>query len=202
MRCTNCDGMAMAILLSGVVATPAKAAISGEELITVGTGTLAVTWVTDEAADTCVWYGTGEDLDQQACDDGPATRFHYLAVSGLSAVPFVETVSTKEYPGGYALYDVYSEGYVQTTWRTHCAECLEWFEMTKGEYGGHAYEWQFGTLEDRNFTVTFEPIVASDPPPEAQCGGCGMAGTRMVPGMALATLLALLALRRAGPRRC
>ena len=71
-------------------------------------------------------------------------------------VPFVETPSTKEYPGGFCLYRVYSGGYLQTFYRTDCDDyCLPWFELTKGEYFGFAPAILFGDLKDRNFLYAY-----------------------------------------------
>jgi len=70
-------------------------------------------------------------------------------------LPFVETPSTKEYPGGFAYYRVYSAGYLQSFYRTSCGYCLPWFETTKGEYWGLAPRILFGRLEDRNFAYRY-----------------------------------------------
>jgi 3',5'-cyclic-AMP phosphodiesterase len=69
----------------------------------------------------------------------------------MPGVPFVETPSTKEYPGGFCLYRVYSGGMIQTFYRADCGRCLQWYETTKGEYFGLAPAILFGRLEDRNF---------------------------------------------------
>jgi len=66
-------------------------------------------------------------------------------------LPYVETPSTKEYPGGFCLYRVYGGGIMQTFYRADCDRCLLWYEMTKGEYFGLAPQILFGRLEDRNF---------------------------------------------------
>lgn len=66
-------------------------------------------------------------------------------------VPYVETPSTKEYPGGFCLYRMYTGGYIQTFYRSNCTYCLPWFELTKGEYWGLAPLILFGELKDRNF---------------------------------------------------
>ena len=109
---------------------------------------------------------------------GHSHRAKVTTAPGIDA-PFVETVSTKEYPGSYVLYDVHSDGYVQTTWRAHCAECLEWYEMTKEEYNGNAYEWQFGELADRNFVHSFDPLPApeTEEEPVEEATGCGACAT-------------------------
>ncbi len=70
-------------------------------------------------------------------------------------LPFVETPSTKEYPGGFAYYRVHSGGYIQTFYRTSCEHCLPWFELTKGEYWGLAPRILFGRIQDRNFVYTY-----------------------------------------------
>ena len=70
-------------------------------------------------------------------------------------LPFAETPSTKEYPGGFAYYRIYSEGYIQTFYRTSCSYCLPWFEITKGEYLGLAPRILFGQVQDRSFTHVY-----------------------------------------------
>lgn len=68
-------------------------------------------------------------------------------------VVFAETGSTKEYPGGYAIYRVYSGGFMSNFYKTRCKECREWSEITRNEYdflgGGQVI--LFGKLEDRNY---------------------------------------------------
>jgi len=70
-------------------------------------------------------------------------------------VPFVETPAAKEYPGGFCLYRVYQGGYLQTFYRSACSDCLDWFEITKGEYWGLAPAILFGRLSDRNFVYRY-----------------------------------------------
>lgn len=71
---------------------------------------------------------------------------------GGRPVPFVETASTKEYPGGYNIYSVHPGGYTQTCRRPHDANCYRWYEITEGQYFGLAPAINFGKIEDRNFT--------------------------------------------------
>ena len=66
-------------------------------------------------------------------------------------LPYAETPATKEYPGGFCLYRVYSGGYIQTFYRTPGTYCLPWYEITKGEYLGFAPAILFGELDDRCF---------------------------------------------------
>ncbi|MBZ0252717.1 MAG: metallophosphoesterase family protein, partial [Candidatus Methylomirabilis sp.] len=79
---------------------------------------------------------------------------------------FVETAATKEYPGGYALYDVYKTGYVQTFWKLPCTLCREWSEITKQEYFGLAPILQMGEVFERNFTHLY-PDGDADGEPDA-----------------------------------
>jgi predicted phosphodiesterase len=79
-----------------------------------------------------------------------------VTYEGLTGhVPYVETPSTKEYPGGFCLYRVYTGGYMQTFYRSPCARCLAWFELTKGEYWGLAPLILFGDPTDRNFVFRY-----------------------------------------------
>jgi predicted phosphodiesterase len=70
-------------------------------------------------------------------------------------VPYVETPSTKEYPGGFCLYRMYTGGYMQSFYRASGPYCLPWYERTKGEYWGLAPLILFGRLEDRNFVYRY-----------------------------------------------
>ena len=73
----------------------------------------------------------------------------------LGHAPLVITPTSKEYPGGYALYGVYTGGYMQTFRRLDCRECREWIDLTRGEYFGAAPELQLGKVEDRNFVYVY-----------------------------------------------
>jgi len=73
-------------------------------------------------------------------------------------VPYVETPSTKEYPGGFCLYRMYTGGYIQTFYRAPCSRCLQWYEITKGEYWGLAPLILFGDLKDRNFVYRYPDL--------------------------------------------
>lgn len=68
-------------------------------------------------------------------------------------VVFAETGSTKEYPGGYTIYRIYSGGFMSNFYKTTCPECREWSDITRNEYdflgGGQVV--LFGKLEDRNY---------------------------------------------------
>lgn len=73
----------------------------------------------------------------------------------LKEMIFSETPSTKEYPMGYCIYQVYSGGYIQNFHRSRCAECLEWNSMTRQEFFRLSPFFTFGTLADKNFVVSF-----------------------------------------------
>jgi len=96
-------------------------------------------------------------------------RLDALMVPG---VPFVETASTKEYPGTWTEVRVFEGGFMQIAHVIDCPECREWYAITTGEYGGNAPAMQFGRLEDRCFTVVFDPSLGQsasaddDSPPE------------------------------------
>ncbi len=70
-------------------------------------------------------------------------------------VPYVETPATKEYPGGFSLYRMYTGGYIQTFHRADCERCLVWYEITKGAYFGLAPAILFGDVQDRNFVYRY-----------------------------------------------
>jgi len=130
---------------------------------------------------------------------GHSHRAKVTHAGAVPGVPFVETVSTKEYPGSYVLYDVYEEGVVQTTWRARCPECLEWYELTKGEYGGHAYDWQFGEPADRHFSLALDPLPPAAGGDDGGCGGCATSPRPIrasLLGLAAGVILALIVRRR------
>jgi len=73
----------------------------------------------------------------------------------LGTAPCVETAATLHYPSGYNLVRVHDGGYLHTSHRMPCQNCLEWTEMTRGLYGGHAEEWLFLEAGLRNFVHRF-----------------------------------------------
>jgi 3',5'-cyclic-AMP phosphodiesterase len=63
------------------------------------------------------------------------THRNWITQSLLApGVPFVETAAAKEYPGGYAIYKVFSGGYIQSFHKCTTPQCLAWSEKTRGEY--------------------------------------------------------------------
>ncbi|MDP8254946.1 MAG: metallophosphoesterase family protein [Candidatus Alcyoniella australis] len=95
----------------------------------------------------------------------------YLTADGR-VVPLIETPSTKEYPLGYTIYDVYTQGFVQTFHRSDCEDCRAWQHITREEYFGLAPTILLGPLEARCFTHRFDqPIEGggddddAEPPP-------------------------------------
>ncbi|MCA9773066.1 MAG: metallophosphoesterase family protein [Myxococcales bacterium] len=79
---------------------------------------------------------------------------------------YVYTAATKEYPGSYAVYDVYPTGYVQTQWKLRCTLCREWDFITRQEYFGFAPILQMGEVAQRNFVHRY-PDVDADGAPDA-----------------------------------
>ncbi|MBI5480315.1 MAG: metallophosphoesterase family protein [Deltaproteobacteria bacterium] len=73
----------------------------------------------------------------------------------LGDAPLVTTPTSKEYPGGYALYRVHTGGYMQTFRRLDCGECREWIDITRGEYFGAAPDLQLGKVAERNFVYLY-----------------------------------------------
>ncbi len=66
-------------------------------------------------------------------------------------IPIVEVASTKEYPGAYAEYRVYSGGYAQIGRRTAAPDAMRWAEATRGLYAGLYRDYALGSLTDRCF---------------------------------------------------
>ena len=66
-------------------------------------------------------------------------------------VLFVETAAPMDYPGGFNIYDVHTDGYVQTCVRPFCAKSARWYEKCEKAYYGLAASGLFGDVSDRNF---------------------------------------------------
>lgn len=77
--------------------------------------------------------------------------------SKATGVVFAETGSSKEYPGGYTIYKIYTGGFISNFYKTRCPECREWSEITRNEYDflGGAQKILFGNLGDRNYIYTW-----------------------------------------------
>jgi Icc protein len=69
--------------------------------------------------------------------------------------PFVEVSCVKDYPGGWAEYRVYEGGVVQVFRRISAPAALSWSERTRDMYGGTYHDLCFGSVEERNFTLTW-----------------------------------------------
>jgi len=69
---------------------------------------------------------------------------------------FPETPASKEYPLGYSLYHVYTNGFIQLFYRASCTECLQWNSMTRQMFFGAAPFAMLGDpVGDRNFVYNF-----------------------------------------------
>jgi predicted phosphodiesterase len=68
-------------------------------------------------------------------------------------VPWVEVAAVKEFPGAWAEYRVYEGGVCQIMRRISTPEAIEWSDKTRGMYGGMFFEYAFGQLSDRCFTL-------------------------------------------------
>jgi predicted phosphodiesterase len=69
--------------------------------------------------------------------------------------PWVEVACVKDYPGAWAEYRVFEGGVVQVFRRISSPAALAWSEKTRGMYGGLYHDYAFGTVGDRNFTLTW-----------------------------------------------
>ncbi len=75
--------------------------------------------------------------------------------------PHIEVPAVKEYPTGFGLVRVYEGGYMYNFFMTHSQECLEWSDMTRGEYFGLAPRILMCKLEDRNLVYEFSEKIKS-----------------------------------------
>lgn len=79
----------------------------------------------------------------------------YARESG--SMPYPETGATVEYPCGYTIYQVYTNGYMQSFYK---CKLLDLSERTRSTIGSGILEsievaYKFGGLEDRNFVYMF-----------------------------------------------
>jgi predicted phosphodiesterase len=70
-------------------------------------------------------------------------------------VPIVEIACVKDYPGAWAEYRVYENGYVQVTRRIDAPDALAWTEKTRNMFAGLYRDYALGRLADRCFAQAF-----------------------------------------------
>lgn len=99
------------------------------------------------------------------------THRNYVAYSPQTGrrLPFIETGPTKEYPGGYSMFRVYSGGYQRDFHRLRCDFCREWTATTRNEYFGLYPLYTLGTVSARAFTHVYD-CDAFTPPPSPPSG--------------------------------
>jgi 3',5'-cyclic AMP phosphodiesterase CpdA len=83
--------------------------------------------------------------------NGHSHRAKVTVVPETGSLPHIEVPSTKEYPVGYALVRVYEGGFMYNFFETHCDDCREWNDITRGENFHQAPRMLMKSLEDRNF---------------------------------------------------
>lgn len=134
------------------------------ELITVTPDSGVVTWSTAVAVDSTICV---DDRPCEAQEQG--TRYHRAVAAGLepgsSHTYTIENGASKEYPGGYSVFDVYEGGYTRSYVRPkECAFCREWTQTTSAEFFGLAPQYLLGSVGTRNFTHVYG-CDAKLPPP-------------------------------------
>ena len=70
-------------------------------------------------------------------------------------VPFVEISCTKDYPGVWAEYGLYEDGFTQVVRRISSPAALAWTERTRVMYHGLYRDYALGHLDHRCFTELF-----------------------------------------------
>ncbi len=70
-------------------------------------------------------------------------------------VPIVEVACVKDYPGAWAEYRVFEQGYTQVVRRASSAAAMHWTEKTRHMFAGLYRDYALGRLEDRCFTQPF-----------------------------------------------
>jgi len=78
-------------------------------------------------------------------------RVRHISIS--RDVPWVEVACVKDFPGAWAEYRVYEGGLLQVFHRISTPDALVWSEKTRGMFGGMYFDYSFGDLGDRCFTV-------------------------------------------------
>jgi Icc protein len=81
------------------------------------------------------------------------TRTRRLAAA--RNVPIVEIACAKDYPGAWAEYRVYEDGYVQLTRRIEAPAAMAWTEKTRGMFAGLYRDYALGALSDRCFAQRY-----------------------------------------------
>ena len=84
---------------------------------------------------------------------GHTHRNRRIRLAAAPGVEFVEVACVKDYPGTWALYEVYEGAILQIHRRISTPEALAWSEKTREMYDG-AYAWYaFGDLDERCFAI-------------------------------------------------
>jgi 3',5'-cyclic AMP phosphodiesterase CpdA len=68
-------------------------------------------------------------------------------------VEFLEGAAVKEYPGGYLLLRIYSDGYMVNFYKTRAEPALHWSTRTRRQYFGLHPDHSLGSCADRNHVV-------------------------------------------------
>jgi len=69
------------------------------------------------------------------------------------SVPWVEVASVKEFPGTWAEYRVFEGGILQIHRRVSSPDALGWTEKTRHLYQDTYFDYSFGELDDRCFSI-------------------------------------------------
>jgi hypothetical protein len=70
-------------------------------------------------------------------------------------IPIVEIACVKDYPGAWAEYRVYEDGYMQLARRIDAPAALAWTETTRAMFAGLYRDYALGKLSDRCFVQPF-----------------------------------------------
>lgn len=71
----------------------------------------------------------------------------------IGGVPFIEVACVKDFPGGWAEYQVHERGIAQVFHRAAAPAAIAWAETTRAMFAGYYGPWAMGTLEDRCFVI-------------------------------------------------
>ena len=70
-------------------------------------------------------------------------------------IPMVEVACVKDYPGAWAEYRIYENGYVQLGRRISTPDAMHWTEQTRHMFADLYRDYALGSLADRCFTYTY-----------------------------------------------
>ena len=113
------------------------------------------------------YFGINPDDSEALCDvitrreaiagyfAGHTHRNRVRRFDAARGVPIVEIACVKDYPGAWAEYRVYDDGYTQLARRISTPAAMAWTEQTRAMFAGLYRDYALGRQSDRCFTRPF-----------------------------------------------